>query len=106
MSNHVAIVSGVVLEKNDDGKAITLAVDLDIIYDVFKVIQAWKAVESYLGFDLNIKKSINNLEDITFGSVLVQFKKSINDDIKLIPSISTNEDEEALLKDIKEYMEK
>lgn len=105
MSNHVAIVSGLVLEKDGDGNAVSLAVDLDIIYDVFKVIEAWKAVEEYLGRDLKIKKNINNLSEITFGSVLIQFKKSINDDIKLIPSITTNKDEEALLKDIKEYME-
>ena len=104
MRNHVAIISGLVLEKDDDGKAITLAVDLDIIYDVFKVIEAWRAVEEYLGKDLKIKKSINSLTNITFGSVLVQFKKSINDDIELIPNISANKDRDALLKDIEEYM--
>lgn len=106
MQTHVAIISGLILEKNKDGKAIALAVDLDIIYDVFKVIEAWKAVEVYLGRDLNIKKSINALEEITFGSVLIQFAKSINKDIKLIPSITTNKDEQALVKDIQEYMEK
>lgn len=106
MSTHAAIVSGLVLEKDENGKAISLAVDLDIIYDVFKVIDAWRAVEEYLCIDLKIKKNINNLEKITFGSVLIQFKKSIGDDIKLIPTISTDKDEQALLDDIKEYMEK
>jgi hypothetical protein len=105
MSNHVAIVSGLVLEKNKNGEPISLAVDLDIIYDVFKIISAWKAMQEYLGKDLNIKKSINNLKEITFGSILVEFKKSIGDDILLIPSMSENEDKESLLREIKDYIE-
>jgi len=97
-----AITAGVVLEKNEKGQAVSLRVDLDIINDIFKIIDAWRKVQVSLNLNIDIKEKVNSLEKITFGAALVQFAKSIDKDIQLIPSITIDED--SLTQDIIEYM--
>ena len=55
-----------------------------------------------LNLNIDIKEKVNSLEKITFGAALVQFAKSIDKDIQLIPSITIDED--SLTQDIIEYM--
>ena len=101
-----AITAGIIFESSPSGKPLGITIDLDIINNNFKLINAWKDVELYLKKDLQISKHINTLNDITFGGLLIQFKRSIDSDINLKLEMTPNEEYDLVKSEIEDYIKK